>query len=251
MHRYDELEKKYYRKLFAKIFLLFVLIVILVFLGYFFIFHKSKSSKNVIKVQNTLIESKKSKKPVKKHKKITKNEENKTKIKTTTISKPKKIKQKPKKVENNLELKFIVPEINVSNENTKTNIKKIRKNKTFLKETNATEKNLSTKIPVIKISETSVGNVSILINKYNKNPNYDLAIMISKIYFNKNKLNKAELWALKANELNPQRTESWIIFADILIKKKKYEKAKEILKTYINSYGQNDIIEEKLRSINE
>ena len=242
MHRYDELERIYYKKKYKKIFLIIAFFVIVIFLIVINT-HYHKSQKKIIFHPQKI----KINKPfIKKNKKINK---------TTTP-----IKQSNKKNKNDFtktiqELKFILPEIN----NTKEEIplkkmkkaKEIKKTKKHIisakKETNKTTSVKSNFI----IKETSINNINILINRFKKNPNYDLAIMISKIFFDKNNLKKAQSWALKANEINPQRIDSWVIFANILIKEKKINKAREILKTYLNSYGQNDIIEKKLRSINE
>ena len=101
----------------------------------------------------------------------------------------------------------------------------------------------------IKITENKV-NINDLINEFKKNKDYNIAITISKIYLKQNNLKKAQIWALNANSLAPSKPESWIIFADIMIKKHNIKKAKDLLRVYIDSYGSNDIIEEKLRSIN-
>jgi hypothetical protein len=61
----------------------------------------------------------------------------------------------------------------------------------------------------------------------------------------------AKLWALRANSINPDRFESWKIFAIILIKRNEKAKAKEVLQTYLNDYGQNEEIQKLLRSIDE
>ncbi len=187
-------------------------------------------------------EKKKKKQIIKKKKK---------KIEKENKSKKTKPKNSTENIKTREELIFILPDIN----NTKENIvsKKNQKTKTIPsthieKENNNTKSNPNNKI---NIKETSIKNVNILIKKFNQNPNYDLAMMISKFFFDKNNLKKAQKWALKANEMDPERVESWIVFANILIREKKVNKAKEILKTYLNSYGQNDIIEKKLRSINE
>ncbi|WP_024787894.1 hypothetical protein [Lebetimonas sp. JH369] len=94
-------------------------------------------------------------------------------------------------------------------------------------------------------------NINDLIKSYNQNPDYDIAIQISNLYLNKNMLDLAKLWALKANNLSPSKYESWKIFAIILLKKNQKQKAKEVLKTYLNDYGDNEKIEKLLRSIDE
>jgi len=101
------------------------------------------------------------------------------------------------------------------------------------------------------LQEVSLNNhdVNLLIKNFNQNPDYDLAITIAKYYLNHNNLKKAQIWSLKANNLNPEKPESWLIFANILQKENKIQKAIEILKVYKDSYGINKKIEKKLRSL--
>ena len=69
------------------------------------------------------------------------------------------------------------------------------------------------------------------------------------VYFNKNNLQKAKEWALKANSINSENYQSWEMFAKILLRKNQKEKAKRVLKAYIQNYGYNENIENLLRSI--
>lgn len=242
MHRYDELEKLYYKKKYQKIFFIISVFLVIIVLLLFFCKHQHKPAKKII-FHPTKI---KIKKPL--------TMQNKEINKTTKKIKEKKLKSKKKLSLKTVQaITFVLPDINKTKETTinkASQIKKDTSTKQNLKEVNNT-KSAKHNFNNIHIVETSIENINILIKKYNQNPNYDLAMMISKFFFNENKLKKAQIWALKANEINPERVESWIVFANILIKEKKINKAKEILKTYLNSYGQNDIIEKKLRSINE
>ena len=210
MHRYEELEKLYYKKLYSKIFFAISVIIVLIIGSIIYIQFQKKIHSKQIKE---------------------------TKSKNITYKK-------------NHELKFILPDIKSI---PKSHPKKIFKN-------SETSKNIESKIkkvnkkqiiketPKIEIKESNI-NLNTLINEYKNNPTYNLAITIAKIYLKKNNLKQAQIWALKANSLNPSQPDSWIIFADILIKQHKIKKAKEILNVYITSYGNNDIIEEKLRSL--
>jgi len=242
MHRYEELEKLYNRRRYKIFFLLFfsILIFIIGYIGYCK-FNKNKKIEKKPVFLSRKINIKKTQTIIKKRNKRKKKEFNKSIQKKNSYTKIR------------VKIKFILPDINesVSITPVKTNIsasKDNNKTKTIQKKETKIKKAVTQKI-ILK--ETSINNIKILINNFNKSPNYDLAIMISKIYLDKNNLKQAQIWALKANGIAPARTDSWIIFANILIKEKKIQKAKEILKTYIDSYGQNDIIEEKLRSLND
>ena len=92
-------------------------------------------------------------------------------------------------------------------------------------------------------------NVSDLIQSYNENPNYDTAILIAQTFLREGNLYLAKIWALKANNINVQRPESWIIFAKVLLRKGYREDAIKVLKTYIEDYGYNDKVDQLLQQI--
>ena len=203
MHRYEELEKLYYKKLFLKIFFIIGLILFIIVGLYLFL---KKPSKKEIKHQ--------------------------VKVKEINISKPKKEIKK----EAIHPVNFILPsikeekEIKVNSSKPKKEIKKEEKKELF-------------KEKKVSIKE--------LINKFNSNPNINIALMIANRYLKENNLSEAQKWALKANNINAEDERSWIIFANILVKKGNIKKAKEILNFYLDSYGKNDKIENKLRSLND
>ena len=205
MHRYEELERLYYKKLFFKIFL--TLFLVILFIGVIaFIYFKSFK------------EPKKEAKEIKKPTKIVAKKETKIEV-----------------------VNFILPEIKENIErNIQNESKKIESKET--KKVNKTSKSL--------IEEKKV-DVNYLIEKFKQNPSLDLALMIANEYLKENNLTEARNWALKSNNMNPQDERSWLIFADILIKQGKIKKAREILNFYIDSYGKNDKIENKLRSLND
>ncbi len=242
MHRYEELEKIYYKKLYLKIFIGFILFIIFIILLFIFL----DSTKKPVKSEKKTIQ--KIKKTLKTK---TKNKDINNSNKTLQIKKELKPKQKIKKEQ---ELKFILPNIDFIKEPEKPN--QVKKN---IREKKQVKKTLPSKSPIViqqqsplkevKITEENIS-INQLINQFRTNKNYDLAITIAKMYLKQNNLKNAQIWALNANNLNPSKPDSWIIFADIMIKKHNIKKAKEILKVYVDSYGSNDIIEEKLRSIN-
>jgi len=245
MHRYDKFEKLYYKRILFKYAV--IISIIILFLSGFFILDKIQKTKKNIKHNNTEQKEIKKRKPEKKIVKRIKNIKNKSN-------------------EGNKSLKsfhFILPNLSKTlltkkefqqNQNSNKSISK----KTIPKKENNHKKNKikevqinhTANIDTIKIVEKTP-DLKTLIQKFNTIKDFNLAILISKIYFKKKDLKSAQIWALKANNINPSSYKSWILFANILLKEKKTKKAKKILNAYINSYGQNDIIEEKLRSLND
>ena len=235
MHRYEELEKVYYKKLYLKIFTGFILFVLFIILLFIFLDSGKKSAKPV-KPETKQIQ--KSQKTVKAENKDINKTKQKTDVKKHDMQKKQEIKKED-------ELKFILPNIDFIKEPSepKQQIKKpVEKKEQKPVKTQTIPQN-------IKITENKV-NIKDLINEFKGNKDYNLAITIANIYLKRNDLKNAQIWALNANSLAPSKPESWIIFADIMIKKHNIKKAKDLLKVYIDSYGSNDIIEEKLRSIN-
>jgi len=250
MHRYEELEKIYYKRLFFKFFFYFVFFFVILMGGFlFFKYIQSSENRTLHNKQKTTVERNNiefNKRVI--NKKLSQN-------KTETIVKAKKgYKEKSSNKhmhtvkKDNQELKFILPNIDFIKEpkilKTK-NISKLNK----LENANKINKKDNEKIKEISIVESNV-NLKSLIKEYQQNKDYNIAMTIAKIYFQQNNLKKAQIWALNANNLNPSKPDSWILFADILVKQHKIRKAKNLLKAYIDSYGNNDIIEEKLRSLN-
>lgn len=245
MHRYEELERIYYKKLFIKF--LIVIGIIALFVSGIFLLKKSK--------KETQIESKKEMKK-EKPKNIDKNKTIKKEYKKTKTEQKKE--DKKTQIESKKEVKsfhFILPDI--SEIKTSKEVKETKPKKEPKKEIKKPKSNKIKEIQInhtanldIKITEKKA-NLQTLIKKFNQTEDFNLAILIAKEYLKKRDLKNAQIWALKANNINPSSYKSWILFADILQKEKKIKKAKEILKVYLDSYGQNDIIEQKLRSLND
>ena len=233
MHRYEELEKLYYKKIYFK-YIVFVCLIIL-FVTAFFLFKKRIQKPKSVDSQIQ-------------HKKIQKIKIDNKKPKIIKEIKQKSSNENKKSVE---KLHFIVPK--VSNFSSIQQTKPQQSKKYVLNPKNKIKEiqlNHKANLDNVKIEEKTP-DLKMLIKRFNETKDFNLAILISKIYFNKNNLRNAQIWALRANNINPSSYKSWILFADILLKQKKVKKVKEILKVYIDSYGQNDIIEEKLRSLND
>jgi len=256
MHRYEELEKLYYKKKLLKYIFLFLLFIILILA---FVSIKILNNKNKKVKINDINTSK-----IKTTKKGNNNSSN-IKLKSNLTTKKNNTKNVlNKKLQNNPQnniienekkinkLTFILPELSsndiaianqLTNNKEKNLTKKSSEKKSLSQNNNISEKNLN-------IEETTA-NINMLINQYNISPTYDLAITISKYFYNHKNYKESQIWAIKANNLNPSKVDSWIIFADILLKEGKKNKAKKILTIYIDQYGNNDKIIKKLRSISE
>ncbi len=63
---------------------------------------------------------------------------------------------------------------------------------------------------------------------------YDLAIQIARSYYNSGKYKKALKWAKKANALDRQQEEAWILYAKSLKKMGEDAKARQILRVYLD-----------------
>jgi tetratricopeptide (TPR) repeat protein len=227
VHRYEELEKLYYKKKMFKIFLIvFFFILGIGYLLTYKILHfkednkTNKNFENKVSKENLLNESKKN--------------EN----KNTTLK---------KEIDSEEKLSFILPEINDTKEKK---LKISEKNKKIKTQNKIVEKPHIVVTPKIVIKEKKI-TINELKQKFSQNSSYDIAIIIAKEYYKRKNYKQAQIWAVKANTLDPERVESWILFADILLKENKKKKAIEVLKVYVDQYGEDERIKAKLRSINE
>jgi len=257
MHRYDELEKLYYKSKVKKYSLIFLFFLIILSILYYFQFHLFKKTKRVqdikFNIKKITINKKNDYTISVKDKNISavaKNKKNDitglSKKPNTALKEHKKEVNTSKKISNKKSLtpnlSFVVPHINpesIKKETEKTEVKK-----------QVIKKTQKSTVALPQIKEEKL-NIKELIESFNKEPKYDTAMVVSKYYFDKNDLENAKLWALKANNIDPSKYQSWKMFALILLKKNDKIKAKEVLKTYLDDYGDNKEINELLRSIDE
>jgi len=243
MHRYEELEKLYYKKKYLRIFFKTILVIVTIGVVYFVYNLQQIQKKDSTTISKQPIH--KSVEKIKKPKYIDETELNKTKHSSnTTIQK--------------LTLKPILPDINIQKNNIQNPIlPKIEKPKpkTVEKKPIAVpKKEIKTvtrpeppKINIIVKTEKQT--LDSFIKLFYNSPNYDLAIKIANIYYKKKNYKKSIIWSKKANELQPEDYESWYIFAKSLIKLGKTKEAKKVLISYLNTYGADEEIENLLRSI--
>jgi len=73
-----------------------------------------------------------------------------------------------------------------------------------------------------------------LFKVFNDRPNYEIAYKIALRYYNGKDYANALVWAKRANKLDSQREGAWILYAKSLYSLGKPEKARELLRLYLN-----------------
>lgn len=86
----------------------------------------------------------------------------------------------------------------------------------------------------IKFQQSSNNYMTIMKQKFEQNKNPREAILIAKAYYNAGNYKQSEAWSLKANNLNSNLDESWLIFAKSKDKMGKRREALKILVAYYN-----------------
>ncbi|HDZ5087342.1 TPA: transformation system protein [Campylobacter jejuni] len=113
---------------------------------------------------------------------------------------------------------------------------KIYKEKLYkeLEEIKAIQEN--TYVSKIEI-DSKILNISDLKKSFYQNPSYEKALNLAKKYFDIKAYQKTVFWALKANELDRQKQDSWLIFAQAKRALGEEKEAQNALDAYINYYG--------------
>jgi len=251
MHRYEKLEKFYYKKRYTGFFCIFVGIFVL--LTSIIVLYKTFSSPE--KEQKKEIKTYKVEKQVKEEN----IEEFGSMPKVPTIVEKKHLQKKES--ETKLILYPVFPDSSDLTL-TKKRVEPVQKKEIISKPVQkkevvvpkkqiiekVKEKENNKKITiVIKSSPNTLGD---LIALYNNAEEYNLAIKIAKLYLEDKKYNKTIEWVKKANKLNSEDYESWYIFAESLWKQKRVKEAKQVLKAYLENYdNSNKKIKQLLRSI--
>jgi len=81
---------------------------------------------------------------------------------------------------------------------------------------------------------------------FEKRKSYDLALELARYYLRNKEYKKALLWAKRANTLDKESEEAWILYARSLYRLGKREKAKRVLRIYLE-YKESKKIEELLK----
>lgn len=88
----------------------------------------------------------------------------------------------------------------------------------------------------IKIDSQAL-NIAYLQKSFYQNPSYKKALNLANKYFEIQAYKKSIFWALKANELDRQKQDSWLIFAKAKRALGQEREAKRALQAYMNYYG--------------
>ncbi len=84
---------------------------------------------------------------------------------------------------------------------------------------------------IIKTKEMTLEQLQRL---YRVRKNYEVAIKIAQAYYHKGAYEAAREWARKANRLNREKEEAWILYAKALHKLHQTKKAKQLLKIFLD-----------------
>jgi len=224
VHRYEELEKIYYRKLFLKYFFTFIVLGGVIGGGYYL--YKNPQYLKLLEIKED-------------KKVVNKVEVSQSNSKKVEVNNTKEVKA----------IEFVVPKeaLNKKLPNPTTTKKIVKPAQKVVAQSVHQRASL---ISETRIREKKVSIVS-LERRFKESKSYDLAIILAKRYLRMNNLKKAQYWALRANELDPQKPDSWIVFAKILAKQGKKDKAIQVLNTYIDSYGENEVVNNTLNELKE
>jgi hypothetical protein len=85
------------------------------------------------------------------------------------------------------------------------------------------------------LSTKKIDNIENLLDLYGKNKTYPLAIKISKHFYDEGDYQNSLVWSKKANKLNPQSDESWIMYAKSEYALGNENGAKNMLSMYIKN----------------
>jgi len=258
MHRYEELEKIYYRKKYLKIFKNMLFFILIVLIGGYIYFSQKHTNNQVTNIENNKTTEKNVIKEINKTENNITTEmkdNNSTKEDNTTfVDKNNTLSKTIDKIEINktktfqpikkLTLYPIFPDIT----NVKPEKKSVKPKKT-IKHTKP-KKEINTTKPEIKIIiKTEKQTIDSLIKLYNIEPTYDKAMKIAYLYYDKQDYENTIKWLKIANRIDPENDESWYLFAKSLLQLGNRKKAKEVLIVYLNTYGTSEKIEKLLRSI--
>jgi tetratricopeptide (TPR) repeat protein len=259
LHRYEELEKLYYKKKFIEYGVLSVFIVVLFIIFYILYssFKKNETDVEIVKREQKELKKKLSNNEINRVVELKKELKSDVEVKVkklvlypiypdiNSILNSKKDKEENKKLSQNTdklkEENIVTEKIDVTKENQENSKEEKKKDKIVVKPVNRIKSRF-----LIKTKEE---NLTTLIEAYKHSPNYEKGIKVVELYFKEKKYKESLDWSKKVNKLNPEDYKSWYFFAKNLIELGDKEKAKKVLIIYLDNYGKNEKIEKLLRSI--
>lgn len=87
---------------------------------------------------------------------------------------------------------------------------------------------------LFSVQTTSKNSTADLIQAFNSNPNYDTALRLANDFYTQNDFNNAAIWAKKANQLNREAEEAWLLYAKSYYAQGKKAEAISVLELYLN-----------------
>ncbi|UCN00783.1 hypothetical protein LCX93_02395 [Sulfurimonas sp. SWIR-19] len=100
-----------------------------------------------------------------------------------------------------------------------------------------------TALPMIKVQNADTQELQ---KRFAQTPNYAVALVIARNYYEEGNYKKAIVWAKKANQLNKSDAGSWIIYAKSLYALHQDAKAKQLLHIYLQ-YENSDAAQSLLK----
>ena len=132
--------------------------------------------------------------------------------------------------------------------------------KEFLKQLNLKKSNMKnikkTEVPTPKEKKTEIvdktyrtssliaskkATIEELISQFTHRPGFSRAIMIAKAYYNKKDFKNAAKWAKKANSIDREREEGWVLYAKSINALGQKERAVKILKIYLSFKSSEEV----------
>lgn len=87
---------------------------------------------------------------------------------------------------------------------------------------------------LFSVQTTQKNTTADLIQAFNTAPNYDTALRLANDFYTQNDFDNAAIWAKKANQLNREAEEAWLLYAKSYYAQGKKSEAISVLELYLN-----------------
>lgn len=101
------------------------------------------------------------------------------------------------------------------------------------------EQNTKKTSSILSVNTTKASPLSDLLDEFNKTPVYENALALANMYYNKKDYEEATLWAKKANKLDNEQEEAWILFAKSKYMQGQKKEAISVLRLFLNYKSSN------------
>lgn len=138
----------------------------------------------------------------------------------------------------NLSPTIIIPKIQVKAQDKKQNtvqeVKALKVTPPVVKKKISQNNNINFKIKEVKSEEA-------LLERFGLAGDYESAVGLATLYFEKSKFEKAIYWSKKASKINAEAQESWMVYAKAKVALNQEEDAIRSLELYLNYFTSEDI----------